>query len=195
MVKEVKHYVPIIQQRYNWLSKSEINKILTFGLKMYAFANAMHADVLICYRADDNLTAHCGPLGFDSLKHYYRFLTKNRMRERVLYKLRKEKWDGYYYIGLREEEHKNIKKSGKFVAFNNIYLTKVKKELFHAPFIKHIWRVPYPMDCGWKFHVDKLRTEHAEYLGENQYEKYHQCFLGRFKNGPSSIVNESTSTN
>lgn len=183
MVKEVKHYVPIIQQRYNWLSKSEINKILTFGLKMYAFANAMHADVLICYRADDNLTAHCGPLGFDSLKHYYRFLTKNRMRERVLYKLRKEKWDGYYYIGLRDEEHKNVKKSGKFVTFNNIYLTKVKKELFHAPFIKHIWRIPYPMDCGWKFHVDKLKTEHAEYLGENQYEKYHQCFLGRANNG------------
>ena len=194
MVKEVKHYVPIIQQRYNWLSKSEINKILTFGLKMYAFANAMHADVLICYRADDNLTAHCGPLGFDSLKHYYRFLTKNRMRERVLYKLRKEKWDGYYYIGLRDEEHKNVKKSGKFVTFHNIYLTKVKKELFHAPFIKHIWRIPYPMDCGWKFHVDKLRTEHAEYLGENQYEKYHQCFLGRFKNGPSSVVDESAST-
>ena len=91
MVTEVKHYVKKVQERYPVLSKSEINKILTYGLKMYAFANAMHADVLICYRADDNLTAHCGPLGFDSLKHYYRFLTKNRMRERVLYRLRKEK--------------------------------------------------------------------------------------------------------
>jgi hypothetical protein len=50
------------------------------------------------------------------------------------------------------------------------------------------------MDCGWKFHVDKLKTEHAEYLGENQYEKYHQCFLGRFKDGPAPAVNESTST-
>jgi hypothetical protein len=35
------------------------------------------------------------------------------------------------------------------------------------------------MDCGWKFFVKELKSEHAEYLGENQYEKYHQCFLGR----------------
>ena len=66
---------------------------------------------------------------------------------------------------------------GKTYTFTDIYLTKVKKELFHDPRVKHIWRVPYSLDCGWKFHVDKLKTEHAEYLGENQYEKYHQCFL------------------
>jgi hypothetical protein len=108
--------------------------------------------------------------------------------------MRRTKWDGYYYIGLNEDQHNSLKK-GKIITFTDIYLTKVKKELFHDPRVKHIWRVPYPMDCGWKFHIDKLKTEHAEYLGENQYEKYHQCFLGRFKNGSSSVINESVASN
>lgn len=176
MVKEVKHYVEEVQQRYPFLSKKELNKILTFGLKMFAFAHSMHADVLLCYKQDDPMTIHCGPLGADSLKHYYRWLVKQRMRERVLYKLRKTKWDGYYYIGLTESQNASISKR-KEIIFTNIYLTKVKKELYHDPKIKHIWRVPYAMDCGWKFYLDKLKTAHAEYLGKNKYEKYHQCFL------------------
>lgn len=179
MVKEVKDYVDKVQERYPFLSKSQINKILTYGLKMYHYANSMHADVLICYRNDDPMTIHCGPLGYDSLKHYLRFMMKSRMRERVLYRLRKEKWDGYYYIGLTDEQHNKVKKKGKVYTMTGVYLTKVKKELFHMPYIKHIWRVPYPMDCGWKFFVKELKSAHAEYIGENQYEKYHKCFLER----------------
>ena len=178
MVTEVKHYVSKVQERYPFLSKSEINKILTYGLKMYAFAHSMHADVLLCYKKEDPMVIHCGQLGQDSLKHYYRWLVKHRMRERVLYKLKKTKLDGYYYIGLSQEQHDNISK-GKTYTFTDIYLTKVKKELFHDPRVKHIWRVPYPADCGWKFHKDRFKTVHAEYLGKNQYEKSHQCFLGR----------------
>ena len=179
MVKEVRDYVPQIQQRYPFLSKSQINKILTYGLKMYHYANSMHADVLICYRNDDPMTIHCGTLGFDSLKHYYRFLLKSRMRERVLYRMRKSKWDGFYYIGLTEEQHKNVIRHKKTINIGDVYLTKVKKELFHIPYIKHIWRIPWPADCGWKFLVKNLKSEHLEYIGENQYEKYHQCFLRR----------------
>jgi hypothetical protein len=103
------------------------------------------------------------------------------MKERMLFKLRGEKWDGYYYIGLNDEQHNELTKRSGVVTFKNVYCTKLKKELYHLKYIKHIWRVPYPMDCGWKFFIKELKTKHAEYLGENQYEKYHQCFLGRFK--------------
>ena len=70
--------------------KSEVNKILTYGLKRYAWVNKMHADVLLCTREEnDPMVIHCGPLGKDRLKHYWRFITKNRMRERVLFYLKK----------------------------------------------------------------------------------------------------------
>ncbi len=196
MIREVKHYVKAVQDKFPILSKSEINKIITYGLKQYAYVNRMHCDVKVHNLTDEPLMMHCGRLGADVLKHYQRWIVKWRMKERMLYKLRQEEWDGYYYIGLTDKgQEENVSKNGKYTTFTDVYLTKLKKELYHLKYIKHIWRIPYPMDCGWKFHVDKLKTEHAEYLGENQYEKYHQCFLGRFKNGPTSVVNESESIN
>jgi hypothetical protein len=155
----------------------------------------MHCDVKVHNLTDEPLMMHCGRLGADVLKHYQRWVVKWRMKERMLYKMRQEKWDGYYYIGLTDKGHSEVIKRGKFTTFENVYLTKIKKELFHLKYVKHIWRVPYPADCGWKFHVDKLKTAHAEYLGENQYEKYHQCFLGRFKYRPSSSIDESATAN
>ena len=104
MVKEVKDYVAAVQERWPWLTKSEVNKILTYGLKRYAWVNKMHADVLLCTREEnDPMVIHCGPLGKDRLKHYWRFITKNRMRERVLFYLKKLYSDycynyKYYYI-------------------------------------------------------------------------------------------------
>jgi hypothetical protein len=52
--------------------------------------------------------------------------------------------------------------------------------------VKNIWRVPYVADFGWKFFLDEYKTDLAEYIGENKYEIYHQCFLGRYNNGPTS---------
>lgn len=184
MVKEVADYVDKVQERFPFLTKSEINKILTFGLKRYAWANKMHADVLITKRNNEIFTAHCGPLGVDALKHFYRFLTKNRMRERVLFKMRKLEWDGYYYIGLSDEDHAKVAKNSRYKTFTNIYMTKLKKELYHIPQVKHIWKVPW-FDCGWRFFLETLKTQHAEYIGENEYEKYHQCFRGGTTNRQS----------
>ena len=189
MVKEVKDYVATVQERWPWLTKSEVNKILTYGLKRYAWVNKMHADVLLCTREEnDPMVIHCGPLGKDRLKHYWRFITKNRMRERVLFYLKKQKWDGYYYIGLTQRQQDQLSKVGKKITFKKIYPTKLKRELFHIPFVKHIWRIPWIEDCGWKFYIEELRTDKAEYIGENHYEKYHQCFLGRSDNGSTPAV-------
>ena len=74
-------------------------------------------------------------------------MTKWRMKERVLWKLKRKQWDGYYYIGLNDEQHEEFKKKKKY--FYNVYLTKIEKELYHNKLIKHIWRVPWIEDCGW----------------------------------------------
>jgi len=105
---------------------------------------------------------------------------KYRMKERLLYHLRKVKWDGYYYIGLNLEEHKEIlKQKGKIKHFKNIYLVKTVKELYHERWCFHIWRVPYPIECGWKFPREKLDTDKAEYVGLNQYGKCHKYYKRR----------------
>lgn len=195
MVKEVKDYVEDVQKKFPFLTQSEINKILTYGLKKYATANKMHADVLLQNVIDEPMTAFCGRLGFDSLKHYFRFLVKSRMRERCLFKFRKEKWDGYYYIGLTDNQQRQVKKRGKTTTFKRVYLTKLKKELFHIPFIKHIWRVPMIEDLGWRFFKEEFKSDNAYYIGENQYAKYHQCFLGGSNNGQTPADNGESMSN
>ncbi|MDO4465461.1 MAG: hypothetical protein Q4C49_00425 [Bacillota bacterium] len=188
MVVEVADYVDRVQEKFPFLTKSEINKILTYGLKRYAWVNKMHGDVLLYTRTENPYTAHCGQLGTDKLKHYFRWMTKWRMKERILFKLRREKWDGYYYIGLDDVQHNKIK-NRKVRTFHNVYLTKIKKELYHNKLITHIWKVPWTSDCGWKFYVKKLRTDKAEYIGENKYAEYHQCFLGGNHDGSPSTDN------
>ena len=77
MVKEVKDYVDTVQERWPWLTKSEVNKILTYGLKRYAWVNKMHADVLLCTREEnDPMVIHCGPLGKDKLKAFGEYLSE-----------------------------------------------------------------------------------------------------------------------
>lgn len=192
MVVEVSHYVDKVQEKFPFLTKSEINKILTFGLKRYALVNKMHGDVLLYTKDEDPYTAHCGQLGTDVLRHYFRWMTKWRMKERILFKLRKETWDGYYYIGLTDDEHKAIKNKTKRI-FRNVYLTKLKRELYHNKLVKHIWKIAWPMDCGWKFFVEKCDGSKADYVGENQYAKYHQCFLKGVDVGSSSVDNSRNS--
>ena len=63
----------------------------------------MHCDVKVHNLTDEPLMMHCGRLGTDVLKHYQRWVVKWRMKERMLYKLRQEEWDGYYYIGLTDK--------------------------------------------------------------------------------------------
>ena len=187
MVKQVADYIDQVQEKFPILSKSELNKIITYGLKMYAYVNQRHCDVLIKNLEDEPMIAHCGTLGYDSIKHYYRWITKWRMKARMISQLKQEKWDGYYYIGLTEAQNKEIKKRAGKVTFRNVYLTKLIKELYHTPYIDHIWRVPWVEDCGWKFFVEKLKTDKAEYIGKNQYAKYHQCFLERDVEGYASF--------
>ena len=189
MVKEVEDYVATIQKKFPYLSKQEINKIVTFGLKRYAYVNRMHADVHMSYRGEeDNMSVICGSLSASKLITYFIFATKNRMKERCLFRLKKLEWDGYYYIGLKEDAHQEVLKSLKnnTLTFKNVYLTKLKREIYHIPSVKHIWRVPYMEDCGWKFFVETLRTDKADYIGKNHYEYYHQCFLKRDEAGSSS---------
>lgn len=181
MVKEVKDYVDAVQKEFPYFTKSEINHILTFGLKCLTYVNKMRCDVLFKDTRKYKYIAYIGSLTKNTFKHYLNWVTKWRMKERVLFYLRKDQWDGYYYIGLNDEQHNEImKQKGKTKHFKNIYLTLIEKELYHNKLVTHIWRVPFLTKCGFKFFLEKFNSDKAEYRGENQYAKYHKCFLGRY---------------
>lgn len=177
-IKNVSDYVPQVQEKFPILSKTELNKIISFGLKRYAYANRNHCDVLLCNRIESPINAFCGKLTVDSLRHYKTWHVKWRMKERLLFYLHKRKWDGYYYIGVNEATHqKLLKQKGKYKHFGNTCLVKLKKELHHEQWCKHIWRIPFPIDCGWKFFKEDYKSDKAEYVGCNDYSKYHNAFI------------------
>jgi hypothetical protein len=78
-------------------------------------------------------------LGCDRLTHFWRWVNKWRRKERLFYKLKGKKWDGYYYMGLTEETHRKLlSQNGKRKVLENTYLLLLKDELKHLKWVKHI---------------------------------------------------------
>lgn len=200
MEKRVSDYVAKVQERFPMFSWTEVYNILVHGLRMYTWANKMHCDVAIYQHNNPNeilsLYSNTCYTPDDVLKHYKYWKMKWKMKERVLYRLRHEEWDGYYYIGLYGDDgqHEALMRQGKMKTLRNVYLTKIKKELHHEKYIKYIWRVKWPADCGWKFFVEKYTSDEIEFVEENNYEKYHQCFLGRYDAGSGTVIYPTKST-
>lgn len=182
--RKLKDYIKRVQQKFPIFTQEDLYTILHYGLVMYAYANRQHCDVIFYKKSDEeSISLITGMLGCDTLTHFWRWVNKWRMKERLFYKLKGKIWDGYYYIGLTEEAHqKLLLQKGKKKIIENIHGLLVKDELKHLKWVKHIWRIPWPMYHGWKFWIKSHKSDKFEYVGKNNYESYHQCFLGKFNN-------------
>lgn len=187
----IKDYLEKVQEKFPYLTKKEIEAILEYGMYSYVRACKMHCDVNLHKTDGERQGIFRQDYFMNRLRVFQYWVTKWRMKERYLFKMRKLKWDGYYYIGITKNEKEHVEIKGKRVIFHNVFFTKLENELHHQKHIKKIWRVPMIADCGWKFYVQDFETTKAEYVGENNYEKYHQCFLGRFNHGYAPDVDTS----
>ena len=103
-----------------------------------------------------------------------------RTKLRVMYKRKKIKWDGYYYFGLSEEryaEYVNSKKRRgrprKYYEFGKVILYKVWDECSIAESgLKYFFKIPYPIDMGFTFYTDNLKTKEAEFILEREPLKF-----------------------
>lgn len=173
VVKTIKDYYEVIQQKFPLIPASDLHKILNFGWKSLYLVNSYGGDVLI---KGSKFWFYIGQLHFNSLNHfnYYKIKLCNKMR--VLYKRREFQWDGYYYFGLSEERYQQFvntkKKRGrprKHYDFGNIYLYKLKDEcLIRESALKYFFRIPYPVDMGFTLYYDDLKTDKAEFILERQ---------------------------
>lgn len=174
MVKTIDDYVKVVSEQFPQLTEKEIKKIITFGFRMYHYVNKMGCDVLIKDDITTKYTMFTGVLGYCPMKHYNIGLFKWRMKERMLYRLKKIEWDGYYYFGVNEIKYQEIRsqienKKKRNIQIGKISLYKVLKEIQHDHSVKHIFKVKYPTDCGYKFIIDKYTTtKELEYIGANE---------------------------
>ena len=100
-------YIDMIHDKFPFVPKSDIKKILSFGLKSIYLHNMYGADTIIQDKAKNKYLFYIGRLTYDSLKHFYYYIKKMTIKIRILYNKRKIKWDGYYYFGLDEKQYNN----------------------------------------------------------------------------------------
>ena len=107
MVKTVSDYYDVVADKFPTVPKKDIERILNFGWKSLYLHNVYGGDTLLKDDAINKYLFYIGELTFDSLKHFHYYIKKMSVKLRVLYNRAKDKWDGYYYFGLTQNQYNN----------------------------------------------------------------------------------------
>ncbi len=167
-IKYIEDYYDKIKEQFPELTEKQISQILTFGFQSFYLHTLYGGDIL---SKSPYLTVYCGKTFLDPQKFMqYRGL-KLTTKLRVKYKKAKTQWDGYYYFGLTDEEFEyyksQMKKSGrrrrKF-HFKQITMFKILEELLSKRRFNHIFKIPYPLDVGFRHVREDVVTRNFEYI-------------------------------
>ena len=89
---------------------------------------------------------------------------------RIKYKRFKERFGGYYYFGLTEDQYAHYKSQfkpksqrRKKITFPNIYGYKMQEECFLDRAKKHFFKLEYPIDLGFTIFFKDYITRNAIY--------------------------------
>lgn len=162
IIKAVKDYVPLVHERFPELSESEIRKILNFGWRRYYYVNLMGCDMLVKDDMTHKISAFTGRLYTDAFKAYQAVQVKRRLYERMMVKLKKLEWDGYYYVGFTCNQYNDLIKdleSGrkKYIELRKKIYTRCLGELRHDRGVDYIFKFRYSTYVGFRFYQEKLR--------------------------------------
>lgn len=166
-VKTVKDYLPKLQEMFPKLKLCDIKRMVEYGWRMFYYYNIYGCDVLI-QREKDKLWMYCGNLTYDSIKHFHYYRRKLKRKIRAIYKSKKIPWDGYYYVGITEEEGKSLAtvhkgRPRKFYTFNRRVAYRIYDEakLDHFNY-KYIIRYKSPVYLGYSYYKEVLKVTDPE---------------------------------
>lgn len=166
MIKDINDYIPELQKKFPRIKKEDIKRMAEYGWRMFYFYNLRGCDTII-NSTKYNFWMYCGQLSSDSLKYFEYYKTMLARKLRVLFIKKKLKWDGYYYIGISEEEYnRTFPKKGrprKYFKYSSKTAFKIfgEAELYYSR-AKYFIRFKYPVDMGWKFYKDELKIMNVE---------------------------------
>lgn len=205
----VEKYYPKIKERFPDLRMKQIERIVKFGLRSYYTINLYGGDVLL---KSPYFTMYTGKMFKSNLVFYQYWKIKYKIKLRIKYRRSKQEYDGFYYFGLTDElynEYKSLlkptgRRRQKFT-FKKVYLYKILDECLLDRRFKHIFKVAYPTDIGFRFFKEELHTKDFEYILRRnkdniiepvQYEKIsNKSIRGRTNDGSKSYHNSKKRTN
>ena len=167
--KTVKDYLPAAQELFPEMDLSDLTKILNHGFRVMYMFNSFGADTLI---TDHENWIYIGMLSRDSVKFFHYYKMKMIKKLRLFYKLKKLKWNGYYYFGLNEPQYQyymsqhNAKgRKRRMFDFGNLVIYKIFDECnLHSSASKYIFKVPMITDLGFARFKKNFKTDKAELI-------------------------------
>lgn len=180
--KTVKDYYEAIQALFPRIPNTDLHKILNYGWRSLYLINSYGGDILV---KDGTFWFYIGSLRNNSLAHFEYYKLKLRNKLRVMYNRKKLPWDGYYYFGLSDERYANYinskKRRGrpkKHFEFGNIILYKLWEECSIANSgLKYFFKIPYPIDMGFTFYSENLKTKEAEFILAREPLKFNDILV------------------
>lgn len=166
-IVNVEDYYDKIKEKFPELSIKQIDEIVKYGMRSFYNFNAYGADVCIKTKY---ICFYIGRFFRDSniFAEYWR--KKKMIKNRILYKMSKKRWDGYYYFGLNDEEFNKYKESigdsgrrRKKITFSNIYTFKLLEDVKVYNY-SHIFRIKYPIEVNWEEYFKEYTTRNFDYI-------------------------------
>lgn len=184
--KKIQDYYEQLYELYPTISKSDIRKIMQFGLKSFTIHNNYGADVLL---QNPNMWLYCGRMMKDSIKYFEYYKRKMIIKIKIKHKRLKIPWDGYYYFALFNkgyEDYKSQKKTKgrpkKFFNYGNVILYKFYDEcnLKNSGAVS-IFRITFNCDLGSKLYKPNFRTDKAELILERNPLTFKDILASNYK--------------
>lgn len=181
-LKTIQDYYEDINKLYPDVSISDLKRILNFGFKSLLLHNSYGGDVLI---KRNDFWFYSGSLMNNSLRWFYYYINKMKIKIRTLYKNRKVKWDGYYYFALTQtqyndylnQKHKRGRPKKKFT-FSKVKLYKIYDECSISNHnCKYIFRIQLPIEKKFTDFKYSLTTDKAELIEERDPLTFNDILL------------------
>jgi hypothetical protein len=176
MLKEVKDYLPELQEKFPYLCKKDIKLAVEYGWRMLYWYTLYGCDSLITMPRE-NFWCYFGYLTSDSLRHFTYYIKRLCKKIRILYHHKKPEWNGYYYFGLNEEEYSDLKKTKTQVGRKRVHFTfgkKVSYKILDEAKIRYSWSrciigYKYPVDMKDSFYTEVTKCDNPEIILEREH--------------------------
>lgn len=197
VVKAVKDYVSIVQERFPGVPKKDIERIMNYGFKSLYLHESYKGDILLKSSKLNNFFFLLGNLTFNSSRHFRYYIKKVITKIRVIFNKSKAQYNGYYYFALTEKQYKDRildrqsplgKKKRKF-NYGPIILYKIEKECLVREFNKpYIFRIPVITDLGYRVFKRDLITTKAEFLYKRETKGFKNVSVKDYREFKKEIL-------
>ena len=175
-IKELDDYLDIVCAKHPRMKRKDVKRILEYGFRMFDRIVRNGGDI---YIRDHRFWASVENRSIDPGISCTYISKKQRKKLRDMYRLRYEKFEGIYYLGIGSEQfipnEARIKK-GRKITLKNVKLFKIKEEAYIDSTSDYFLKIYYPIDRGFLFCKDSITIDHYKYIACRNDKKINEFY-------------------